>query len=404
MSIYKRGAVYWYEFEVDGTRHRKSTKQRNELDARQVEEAAMRRARRAAAGLEVATESPSFTTWAQQCRAVKKKKLRRLDVWERTVRMVLAFWGREPLRHPVAGGVYHDLQLADPIIDPAWIERFEEWMAGRKIDASTKNSYWSALSGLYRIAMRPRYRKLTGVTMNPFRDVDRERPRVRKMSLSPEDLRAWVQHAPPHVRLALIIGALASKLRLEQVLALDLVEHCDRDLRFITFDAYKSEHHRHEPQITPISDELREILKALRDARPDATRVITFRGKPVASIKTACKTAATSAGLQWGVRGGVTFHVLRKAFASEAAILGLDEALVSKSLDHKDPRTTRQHYTHISVLQQKPVFDRMAEHLQLKTAALQTVGILVGIDARRLAKLRQKSRRFRRVTSDAKTR
>lgn len=397
MSLFKRGRMWWYEFEVDGVRHRKSTKQVDRESALEVEQAAMTRARRKAGGLEVTIETPPFWAWAETCRTVKKKRLRRVDVWERTMRIVLAFWGRKPQRRdPVDGGVYHDLQLGDPITDPAWIEQFEKWMDARGIAKSTRNSYWSALSGLYRIALRPRYRKLTGVTMNPFLDVGRERPNRRRISLAPEDLRAWIQHAAPHARLALVIGALASKLRLEQVLALDFNQHFDREMRFISFDEYKTvDQHGGQEQVTPIADDLREVLKELRRARPGSSRVITFRGQPVKSIKRACETAATRAGLKWGLSGGITFHVLRKAFASEAAMLGLDEALVAKSLDHKDPRTTRQHYTHIEALKQKPVFDTMAAHLKLKESALQAVGILVGSDAKRERKLLAKRRNSR---------
>lgn len=397
MSLFKRGKIYWYEFEVDSVRHRRSTKQIDRAAAEQVELEAMKRARRRAAGIEVTTETPSFSAWAETCRSVKRKRLRRLDVWERTMRVVLAFWGAKPQRRdPVEGGVYHNLQLADPINNPEWIEQFEQWMQARGIAASTKLSYWSALSGMYRIAMRPRYRKLTGVTINPFTDVDRERPKKRRVSLSPEHVRAWIQVAAPHARIALVIGALASKLRLDQVLALDFNKHFDRELRMISFDEYKTvDSNAGEQQITPVGDDLREVLLELRRVRPGSSRVITFRGRPVKSIRRATQTAAKSAGLKWGMKGGVTFHVLRKVFASEAAILGLGEALVSKALDHKDQRTTRQHYTHVEALKQKPVFDAMAAHLKLKQSALLAVGVLVGSDAKRERRLLAKRRSSR---------
>lgn len=183
--------------------------------------------------------------------------MRRLDTWDRTVRVVLAFWGKRPTqREPVEGGVYKNLRLSDPIENPDLITEFEDWMTARGISGSTRNTYWSALSEFYRVAMRPRNRKATGVTMNPFVDIDRSRTK-RRVNLPPDDLRAWVQQAAPHARLALVIGALASKLRLDQVLELDFKTHFDRDLTFITFDDYKGlDTHGQEQQITPVGDQV----------------------------------------------------------------------------------------------------------------------------------------------------
>lgn len=401
MSLKLRGRIWHYEFEFNKKTYRKSTKQKNRDDAAAVEEAAQRRVRRRAAGLDEPLsldETPSFTAWAEHCRRAKAKKLRRLDVWERTIRVVLAFWGKRPIRRePVAGGVYKDLRLADPISNPDLITEFEDWMTARGISGSTQNSYWSALSGLYRIALRPRNRKATGVTMNPFLDVDRSRTKRRRVNLPPENLRAWVQCAAPHARLALVVGALASKLRLDQVLELDFDQHFDRDLTFITFDEYKGlDAHQREPQVTPVGDDLRDVLLELKRARPGSSRVITWRGKGVKSIRRSCETAAIAAGLKWGIKDGVTFHALRKAFASEAAVLGLHEALVSIALDHKDPRTTRQHYTHVEALRQKPVFDRVATHFGLKETALEAVRALVRTDTRKELKSLGKRRSSKR--------
>lgn len=410
MTLIKRGRIYHYEFRVHNVIYRKSTGQIHRDDAAEVEAAAQREVRRQAAGLPpLHPVTPSFSAWAETCYAVKRMKLRRPDVYERTLRSVLAFWGARPTgRNPVAGGVYHDLRLSDPITDPTKIQAFEQWMAARGIAGSTRNSYWSCLSGMYRLALRPRYRQQTGVSVNPFLDVDRARPNRRRISLAPEDLRAWVQHAAPHARLAIIIGALAPKLRLDQVLALDFATHFDRDLRYITFSSYKGlDSHGGDPQITAIGDELREVLLELRRARPGVTRLITWRGKPVKAIKRAAQSAAKSAGLPWGVQGGITFHVLRKAFASEAALLGLSEVLVSLTLDHRDPRTTRQHYTHVEAAKQKPVMDQMAAHFALKQSALDAVGILVRGDTTREAKTlakRRGSKKRGRVTKTHLTR
>lgn len=64
---------------------------------------------------------------------------------------------------------YHDLTLADPVADPEWIDRFENHMKDCKFAKQSKNNYRSAMSRMYTVAMLPRYRKITGITMNPFK-------------------------------------------------------------------------------------------------------------------------------------------------------------------------------------------------------------------------------------------
>jgi integrase len=274
----------------------------------------------------------------------------------------------------VEGGVYHDLRLGHPIADPQWIERFEMWMRVRGVSGSTRNSYRSALSGMYRLALRPRYRQQTNVTTNPFADIDRDPQRTREVTLTLEQLRAWIAAAPTHVRVALAVGALAPKLRLAQVLALRFDAHLDPALTRITFEQHKTRRHTRQAQVTPVVTDLRALLLAIRHAHPEQPFVVSWRGAPVRSIRRAAKAAAGRAKLTWGLQdGGVTFHALRHAFASACARLGVAELLTSQALGHRDPRTTRKHYTHLGADDERAVLEQLAA--QLRVSATEILGV-----------------------------
>jgi hypothetical protein len=112
-------------------------------------------------------------------------------------------------------------------------------MRSRGSSPQTRNHYRSVMRGLYHTSLLPGYRVVSGVTLNPFRDVPREAVMERMVTISLEDLRGWLANASYHVRLAVAIAALAPKLRLANVLALTWQEHVDPDLRYITVHRHK---------------------------------------------------------------------------------------------------------------------------------------------------------------------
>jgi hypothetical protein len=140
----------------------------------------------------------------------------------------------------------------------------------------------------------PASQTVSGVTLNPFRDVPREAVVERMVTISLEDLRSWLRNASYHIRLAVAIAALAPKLRLANVLALTWNEHIDPDLRYITVHRHKTVATLRRPQVVPISDQLRLILKDARQRT--GTYVVEYRGGPSRRFAAAC-------GAPWSVRG-----------------------------------------------------------------------------------------------------
>lgn len=369
MTVFKhpRGKTWRYDFWWKGRRYQGSTDQLTKAEATLVEAAIKTQLRQAVWGIAPLdrTRTPTFTAWAAYYLKHQRTRVRRPDLLQRTVRLVLAFWGARPAKDPVVGGVYHDLRLADALLDADWIEKFEQWMTDRGIAGSTKNSYRSAVSGMYRLAIRPAWRKKTHIASNPFVGVERDRQVSRVVTVSVAQLQDWMRAAAPHVRLAMAIAALAPKLRLASILALRWETHVDPALTFLTVYAHKTIGASGAPQVVPIDPQLREILQL---ARPPAARrigpIITYRGKPVKDIKTALKRATTEAGLTYG-RTAVTFHTLRHTMATLLAELGLPEHQRQATMGHLDARTTNK-YTHLRPVHERPPLAALSAAVPLR--------------------------------------
>lgn len=397
MSVYlDRGCVtYQYDFVWQGTRYRGTTHQIRKDDAELVEAQIKLKLRQHAGGIAPfdPRDTPRFTDWAEVYLAYQKKHTDRPDTIKRTLLVVLEFWGAKPrtakrspavTRARTVQAPYHNLHLGHPIADPSWLLRFERWIEARRVSTSTRNTYLSALSGMYRVAMQPEYRKDTGITENPFKEIRRGRGHSREVALDAQTIVRWVQEAGYHVALATTIAALAPKLRLGTILALRWDEHIDPNLRTITVTRHKTSRRTGRPQVTPISEQLRVVLadarerqhaEAVRRTRrrsrriEDSGHVVTWRGRPVASIKKACRRAVERIGLTWGVRDGVTFHTIRHSIATLLAEMGLPEAIRKELLGHTEIRTT-QRYTHLAAKAQTAPHEQLSAQLPVAETLL----------------------------------
>jgi len=397
VSVYrpgKRHKTYIYDFEYNGDRYRDSTHQTNRQAALLVEAKKKLELREQRGGLVpagAALETPTFSAWADTTLHYQAKFIRRPATLESTLRMVLAFWGAKPKRPtgpPAVARVepgtrpYHNLRLGDPITEPSWLERFEQWMVERQVSGSTRNSYLSACSDLYTCALQPQYRATTGVTTNPFAGIRRSPTRARVVALTPAQILALVDEAERHIAHALCVAALAPKLRLASILALEWATHLDADLTTITIGDHKTSHTTGLDQVVPVSDQLRDILTHIRAAQARQAEaddeapsrfVITWRGEPVAAVKKGLRRAVEAIGLTWGLRDGVTFHVMRHSIATILAnptLVGpLTERLRADVMGHEEIRTT-QKYTHLNTAVQAGPHERLSATLPGLRAAV----------------------------------
>lgn len=359
MSVYlpKGGSIWKYDFRFKGRRYHASTGQTRKDDAMLVAAKKLLDLRRQGAGISVfdPMETPRFSDWALVYLRYQRRYVGRADIAERMLQVVLGFWGGRPAvppnppanrRRPKIDSPYHDLRLGHPIADPTWLLRFQAWVDARGVSGSTRNSYLSVLSGLYRVALQPEHRSVARIESDPFRDIRRSHRRSRVIALEPAQILAWITEASYHVALTATIAALAPKLRLRTILDLRWDDHFDAELTRITVTKHKTAIRTGAPQVTPISAQLRAILQDARDRNGHET-VITYHGEPVIDIKKGARRAAERAGLAWGFTAGVTFHTIRHSIATLLARVGMAERLRMELLGHREIRTTQQ-YTHLA--------------------------------------------------------
>lgn len=358
MTVYRPPdrRTYRYDFEFHGRRYLGTTGHRTKKEASAYEARFKEQLRARAAGrfdLPLAPgESPHFSDWAEEYFKYAEKHVDKPERIADLIRVVMRFWGRKPdpksgLRI-VEGEPYHDLRLADPIMVPEWILRFEAWMEQRGRSAQTRNHYRSVMSRMYRVALLPQFRATTGVTMNPFAGIPREPTYERTVTVTVPELRAWLSHAAPHVRLALAIAALAPQLRLQDILGLRWDIDLDPALTYLTIRKHKTVRKTRRAQVLPISAQLRALLEHIRKTET-SPYVVTYRGEPMTvGIRDGVEAAAIAAQLKYGrdVEGGVTFHTLRHSMATILAELEVPEAQRKDVMGHSDLATT-QKYTHL---------------------------------------------------------
>lgn len=369
-SAGERLKAFRYDFRYLGHRYVSPRTWPTEREARDAEAERRRQLRRAAAGLEVpeTQRSPFIEDWAEVYLDFLTTRGRHRDLKSLTtvLRVVLRFWGRKPDRElePHERGPYHDLRLSDPVTTPRHLLDFEQWMTKRGSSGTTRNHYRTAMSQMYRIAMLPQYRSLTHVTMNPFAGLLRDTTRRRTTTLTLSQIRTMLEAAAPHLRLAIAIGSLAPKLRLDNVLGLRWTD-IDLEGATITVAQHKTAHVTGAPLVAMISDQLRAILEAAFAARDETIPyVVHYHGRRLVKLDTSIKTACAAAGVPYGRDGGVTFHTIRHTAATMLAALGVAESLRKDAMGHRSISTT-QWYTHLRPVHELPAVEQLSEALPI---------------------------------------
>ncbi len=393
--------TYRYDFVIKKQRYTGSTEQITKKDAEEWELERKRKIRRQLGGLEAA---PASTLPIQKWAAIYFDRVKhdpRLGITrpERiadNLRVLLRFWGGQPSKpdpkNPIiVGEPYHNLLLTDAVTEPDWIVKFEDWMDARGSAGQTKNQYRSTMSQMYKLALQPKWRKTTGILVNPFLGIYRDKTGQREVTITPDELRRILQHASYHIRLALAIGALAPKLRHANILGLRWNIEVDPGRTFITVHAHKTAKHSGRPLVVPIRPQLRGILDDARKRNPGSIYLVEYKGKPVKSIRGGLRAACQSAGLQYGraIEGGITFHVLRHTAATLLAERGVSEKKRQQTLGHENLATT-QRYTHMKPVHEIAAHDELSDALPIddlvtvlwRRASRKPVREVVGLEAK----------------------
>lgn len=375
-----------FNFQFRGQRYQSPRAWGTKSEAAEAEAVERRRVKRIAAGLDDETRAAdvpalSFTAWAGIYfdwvqRQHRDGHLKDPVTIGAKLSSILRFWG-EPPTDPaarVAGAPYHNLTLIDPLRDPAWLRRFEDWIDSTGVARGTKRHYLVYTQRLYSFALKgpEEYRAMVPmVTRNPFAGRPKPKGRRRRVTLTAEQLQAWTLACSYHTRLALSIAALAPKLRLQNILKLQWKKHVRDDDGIIVVDDHKTDADG-LPLVTPITLPLRIILDDARRRHPHATHVIWYRGGPIKTIDEGLKRAAFEAGIPYGMKSrdadgdenGATFHTLRHSMATELARMGLEAAMHAQAMGHRSAQTTKI-YTHLNVDDQRAPLEQLGERLNI---------------------------------------
>jgi integrase len=177
--------------------------------------------------------------------------------------------------------------------------------------------------------------KASWEAVKPFRGVDL--PKVR--FLTPHEVTALTKACEPDFKV-IVKAALLTGCRYGELTALR-VGAFDSDSKSIFVEKSKNGTARH----VVLNDEGAAFFSQLTKGR-EVLAEMFFRanGKPWKTSEQ--KRPMDKACIESDV-SGVTFHILRHTYASQAVMNGVPVAVVAEQLGHKDTRITERHYAHL---------------------------------------------------------
>jgi integrase len=171
--------------------------------------------------------------------------------------------------------------------------------------------------------------------VKPFRKVDL--PKVR--FLNPSEVTALTKACEPDFQV-IVKAALLTGCRYGELTELG-VDAFNSDSKSIFIEKSKNGGARH----VALNDEGVTFFSQLAKSRePSAKMFSRANGKP---WKTSEQKRPMDKACSESKVDGVTFHVLRHTYASQAVMNGVPIAVIAEQLGHKDTRITERHYAHL---------------------------------------------------------
>ncbi|MFQ5780214.1 MAG: tyrosine-type recombinase/integrase [Nitrospiria bacterium] len=319
-GIYKRGNVWWIRYAgLNGRIHFESSRT---TSFREAEDLLVKRKREILEGREpnpvkrignhsFQELSEHYLTWAERQRAIRSKR--------GFVQQLVEVFGNCPLRG----------------ISTRLIEEFQtKRMATNK--PATVNRLLATLKHMLKKAVE--WEMVEEKALKNARRVKLLPENNRRLRyLSREECRNLLKAACPHLK-AILLTALNTGMRKEEILSLEWEKHVDLKHGFILLDVTKNGERRE----IPINEPLRKVLQAMV-RRVGSPYVFTNRkGRRFKDIKTSFKTACTRAKIK-----DFRFHDLRHTFASHLVMAGADLTTVKELLGHKTLTMTLR-YAHLA--------------------------------------------------------
>lgn len=169
-----------------------------------------------------------------------------------------------------------------------------------------------------------------------------------------EELKAMYEVSPEHIRRVLILGAFFGvRIGRSELFKLtwDDVDLGKQVLR--VHGSFKNENALWRE--VPIRDDLIPVFKEWKELDGDTQYLISFRGKPVQSIKRAWKSMLERAGITRRIRP----YDLRHTFGTQLLANGADIGTVASLMGHSNPQMLLTHYQYVLDEQKKSAINRL---------------------------------------------
>ncbi|MCP4264055.1 MAG: site-specific integrase [Candidatus Brocadiaceae bacterium] len=325
--LYKRGNVYWYDFQINQTRYRKSTGKIKRRDAENVFHAEREKAKAGeSSGVQevkaykLVDLAKEYLKWAERQRSYKDKK--------RGIRQLVEIFGN----HDV-----NDLNTRE----------IEQWQSMRlKYNKpSTVNRLLATLKHM--VNKGTQWGMASDSALKQVRNVKLLPENNRRLRfLSIEECQMLIACCHKTLK-PLVVVAINTGMRRGEIFNLKW-EQVDLRHGFILLDISKNGERREIPINTTLEYLFKEIPRSV-----DSEYVFTGKtGKPFTDIKKGFHTALKKAGIS-----DFRFHDIRHTFASQLVMAGIDITSVKELLGHKSLTMTMR-YSHLS-----PGHKRKAVHV-----------------------------------------
>ncbi|MBI4378421.1 MAG: site-specific integrase [Nitrospinae bacterium] len=320
-GIYKRGNIYWIRYAgLDGKIRFESG---NSTSFRDAQDMLIQRKKEIMEGKEpipvkrIANHSfnelaDHYITWAERQRAFDRKKY--------FIQDLINTFGNCPLRR----------------FSPMLIEEYQTKFITNGKAPATANRHLATLKHMMTKAVE--WEMVEEEVLKKVRKVKFLHENNRRLRyLSKEECQSLINVCSPHLR-PIVITALNTGMRKEEILSLEWEKHIDLKHGFILLDVTKNGERREIPINQTLKDTLQRIPRRL-----DSTYVfIDDNGKRYKYVNRSFKTGCRRAGIK-----DFRFHDLRHTFASHLVMAGVDLTTISRLLGHKDIKMTLR-YSHLA--------------------------------------------------------
>jgi len=229
---------------------------------------------------------------------------------------------------------FGDLQLRSFSTRP--VEEFQTYLLAKNKKPSTVNRHIATLKHMFTKAVE--WEMVGEETLRKVRRVKLLPENNRRLRyLSKEESQALIDASGPHLR-PIVITALNTGMRREEILSLEWGKHVDLRHGFILLDKTKNGDRRE----IPINSDLRETLQGLIRRIDSPYVFVDKNGRRFKEVKRSFSTACRKAGLK-----DFHFHDLRHTFASQLVMAGVDLITVKELLGHKSIAMTLR-YAHLA--------------------------------------------------------